>query len=379
MADVKINGIEKSFGHVSVLKGISLDVTDNEFIVLVGPSGCGKSTLLRIIAGLEQQNSGSIMIAGSAVDHLHASQRDIAMVFQSYALYPHLTVAKNISVPLRMKRLNFMQRLPMVGRFMPQTKDILADIERDVAEVTETLGISHLMDRKPGQLSGGQRQRVAVGRAMVRQPQAFLMDEPLSNLDAELRVHMRAEIAELHRRLETTFIYVTHDQAEAMTMADRVALMMDGKLLQVDTPRKMYADPTDIRVAEFIGSPKINILPAQADSGGKVSVGRRPMRGLYSSAKDANVQIGIRPEAVTLEKLHDEGLPSRIVHHENLGSEAYFHAELTIGERVISRMEASTLDKFQTGDEVSVVLDPSNALLFDINGQRIMTKIEEVA
>ena len=232
MASVTIRDIEKSFGSVNVLNGVSIDIEDGEFIVLVGPSGCGKSTLLRIIAGLEQQNAGNISIADELVDNLHASHRDIAMVFQSYALYPHLTVANNISVPLHMRRLSFLQRLPLLGRFMPGHKEIMDGIKRDVDEVTETLGIGALMDRKPGQLSGGQRQRVAVGRAMVRHPRAFLMDEPLSNLDAELRVHMRAEIAELHRRLATTFIYVTHDQAEAMTMADRVAVMMDGDLLQ---------------------------------------------------------------------------------------------------------------------------------------------------
>jgi len=277
MASVTIRDIEKSFGPIRVLNGVSIDIEDGEFIVLVGPSGCGKSTLLRIIAGLEQQDSGNILIGDQPVDGLHASRRDVAMVFQSYALYPHLTVEKNISVPLRMRRLNFFQRFPFVGPLMPGTKEALADIAKDVNEVTETLGISHLMDRKPGQLSGGQRQRVAVGRAMVRHPQAFLMDEPLSNLDAELRVHMRAEIAELHRRLESTFIYVTHDQAEAMTMADRVAVMMDGDLLQVDTPSKVYADPSDIRVAEFIGSPKIKAQFAKRRHGLVIAASRQAL------------------------------------------------------------------------------------------------------
>jgi len=379
MAGVTIREVEKSFGQTPVLKGVSLDIEDGEFIVLVGPSGCGKSTLLRIIAGLEQQNSGSIQIAGEPVDKLHPSLRDIAMVFQSYALYPHLSVEKNIGVPLRMRRLNLAQRLPLIGGWMPGTSEVVAGMNRDVAEVMDTLGIGHLADRKPGQLSGGQRQRVAVGRAMVRHPQAFLMDEPLSNLDAELRVHMRAEIAELHRRLATTFIYVTHDQAEAMTMADRVAVMMDGELLQVDTPSKVYGDPADIRVAEFIGSPKINILPAHVDASGTVSVGDRVMPGLYSSAKGEEIQIGVRPEAVTLGGIKAEGLPCRIVHHENLGSEAYFHAELNIGGRVISRMESSALDNFHTGDEAMIILDPKNALLFNSHGERLMAKIEVVA
>ncbi|MBT3909832.1 MAG: ABC transporter ATP-binding protein [Rhodospirillaceae bacterium] len=379
MASVTIRDIEKSFGSVNVLNGVSIDIEDGEFIVLVGPSGCGKSTLLRIIAGLEQQNAGNISIADELVDNLHASHRDIAMVFQSYALYPHLTVANNISVPLHMRRLSFLQRLPLLGRFMPGHKEIMDGIKRDVDEVTETLGIGALMDRKPGQLSGGQRQRVAVGRAMVRHPRAFLMDEPLSNLDAELRVHMRAEIAELHRRLATTFIYVTHDQAEAMTMADRVAVMMDGDLLQVDTPSNVYKNPTDIRVAEFIGSPKINILAAQVDGAGKITVGDRMLSGLYSSVKGEDIQVGVRPEALTLADIKAEGLPCRIVHHENMGSEAYFHAELNIGGRVISRMDASALDTFATGQEASIVIDPQNALLFGKEGQRLASKIEVAA
>jgi multiple sugar transport system ATP-binding protein len=379
MAGVTIHEIEKSYGDLSVLKGISLDIEDGEFIVLVGPSGCGKSTLLRIIAGLEQQTGGGILIDGKPVDKLHPSSRDIAMVFQSYALYPHLTVAKNMTVPLRMRRLSFMQRLPLIGRWLPGTPDIVAKIYRDVDEAMETLGIAHLRDRKPGQLSGGQRQRVAVGRATVRDPKVFLMDEPLSNLDAELRVHMRAEITELHRRLATTFIYVTHDQAEAMTMADRIAVMMDGELLQVDTPSHIYADPINIRVAEFIGSPKINILPAQADNSGKISVGGWEMSGLYSGDKGKEIQVGVRPEALELGDIKAEGLPCRIVYHENLGSEAFFHAELNIGGRVIIRTDASVLDRLHTGDEATIKLDARNALLFDDAGTRLKTKIELAA
>jgi multiple sugar transport system ATP-binding protein len=275
-----------------------------------------------------------------------------------------------------MRRLNFLQRFPLIGQFIPGSKVAKASIKKDVDEVTEMLGIEELLHRKPGQLSGGQRQRVAVGRAMVRHPQAFLMDEPLSNLDAERRVHMRAEIAELHRRLESTFIYVTHDQAEAMTMADRVAVMMDGDLLQVDTPRNVYANPADIRVAEFIGSPKINILPAQADERGEVSVGKLALEGIISASKNNEIQVGFRPEAVTLEPKGSKGLACRIVHHENLGSEAYFHVELNSGERVISRMDASAIDQFTTGNEACLTLHSKNVLLFDKDGQRIATNDE---
>ena len=214
---------------------------------------------------------------------------------------------------------------------------------------------------------------------MVRHPQAFLMDEPLSNLDAERRVHMRAEIAELHRRLESTFIYVTHDQAEAMTMADRVAVMMDGDLLQVDTPRNIYANPVDIRVAEFIGSPKINILPAQAGQTGEVNIGKMALAGVISTVKNSEIQVGVRPESVTLESKDFPGLACRIVHHENLGSEAYFHVELDSGERVISRMDASAIDQFTTGHEASVKISSKNVLIFDNDGQRIATSNEVVA
>jgi len=282
MANVTIDSVEKSFGTTAVLHGVSIDIRDGEFVSLVGPSGCGKSTLLRIIAGLEHQDGGHISIGDESVDGIRASDRNLSMVFQSYALYPHLTVAENIAVPLRMRALSCWQRLPIIGAFVPGTGAAMAQIKQDVIDAAAMLDISHLLARKPGQLSGGQRQRVAVGRALVREPQAFLLDEPLSNLDAKLRVHMRTEIAELHRRLGATFIYVTHDQAEAMTMSDRIAIMMDGELLQCATPDEVYNDPSDIRVAEFIGSPKINIIPASTDDHGTVALLGQPI-GLTSA------------------------------------------------------------------------------------------------
>ncbi|MQX55353.1 ABC transporter ATP-binding protein, partial [Sinorhizobium meliloti] len=268
MAEISIRSIRKSFGATSVLKDVSLEIADGEFLTLLGPSGCGKSTLLRILAGLEVQTGGSLAIGDHVVDGVRPKRRDVAMVFQSYALYPHMTVAQNMALPLRMRRLSSWQRLPVVGRFLLGTTAVGAEIEKDVMRTAKALGIGHLLARKPGQLSGGQRQRVAVGRAMVRQPAVFLMDEPLSNLDAKLRVQMRAEIKELHQRLGVTFVYVTHDQSEAMTMSDRVAVMLDGELLQVAPPQEIYADPDDLRVAEFIGSPKINILEATLRSDG---------------------------------------------------------------------------------------------------------------
>jgi multiple sugar transport system ATP-binding protein len=259
MAGVSVRAVSKAFGSTQVLKSISLDVAEGEFLTLLGPSGCGKSTLLRLIAGLDAQDSGTIFIGQAQVDALRPKQRNVAMVFQSYALYPHMTVAQNMALPLRMRRLSRAQRLPLLGRLLPGTSAISKSIEAEVARTAAALGMDHLLDRKPGQLSGGQRQRVAVGRAMVRQPAVFLMDEPLSNLDAKLRVQMRSEIKELHHRLGITFIYVTHDQSEAMTMSDRVAVMLDGELIQVAPPQAIYADPVDRRVAEFIGSPKINM------------------------------------------------------------------------------------------------------------------------
>ena len=271
MAKIAIAGIDKSFGETRVLNGVDLAIRDGEFLTLVGPSGCGKSTLLRIIAGLEHQDRGSIAIASKPVDDVAPKDRDLAMVFQSYALYPHLTVAGNMAVPLRMRRQNWLQRFPLLGTLIPGATDIRRGIERDVLAAAQTLGIEQLLDRKPGQLSGGQRQRVALGRAMVREPVGFLMDEPLSNLDAALRLRMRAELVDLHRELGATFIYVTHDQAEAMTMSDRIAVMMDGEILQCASARSRSTTTRPTSVSrKFIGAPTINLLPAEIDGDGDV-------------------------------------------------------------------------------------------------------------
>ena len=248
MANVQFENLFKNYGDIKAVEDFNLKIADGEFIVLVGPSGCGKSTTLRMIAGLEDITAGDIYIDDSLINKVHPKDRDIAMVFQNYALYPHLSVKDNISFGLRA------QKLPKM------------EVENRVLEASETLGLQGLLSRRPGELSGGQKQRVAMGRAIVRNPKVFLFDEPLSNLDASLRVHMRAELSELHRELKATFIYVTHDQAEALTMSDRIAVMMDGDLLQLGPPDEVYENPTDIRVAEFIGSPKMNILPASCDS-----------------------------------------------------------------------------------------------------------------
>ena len=295
MGTISLKNISKSFGSTQVLKDLNVDIIEGEFLTLVGPSGCGKSTLLRIIAGLEQQTSGDVLIDNKNVNRIRASERDLAMVFQSYALYPHLTVRRNLETPLRLRDYSSFERLPLIGNLSPNKKQKTESINQLVSKTSETLKISELLDRKPGQLSGGQRQRVALGRAMVREPVAFLMDEPLSNLDAALRVHMRSELSELHNSLKTTFVYVTHDQAEALTMSSRMAVMIDGNLLQLDTPQEVYDNPSSLSVAQFVGSPKINIFKGTADSGGTVSFLNIKLKR-KSSESNTDLHIGIRPE-----------------------------------------------------------------------------------
>jgi multiple sugar transport system ATP-binding protein len=261
------------FGATRVLSGVSLDVARGEFVALLGPSGCGKTTLMRAIAGIQPVEAGRVLIGGRDVTRAHPSARDVAMVFQSYALYPHLTVAQNIAVPLALRRLSLGQRLPLLGAVWPGGRAGRAAIAAEAAAMAQSLGLAGLLDRKPGQLSGGQRQRVALARAVVRRPSVFLMDEPLSNLDASLRVSTRQEIVAVHRRAGAATLYVTHDQTEALTMADRVAVMLGGEILQIGSPREVYERPADLRVAQFIGSPRINELPATADAGGRLSLG----------------------------------------------------------------------------------------------------------
>src|SRR3954447_19497068 len=246
MASVTLRSISKSFGTTQVLSGIDLDIADGEFLTLVGASGCGKSTLIRIIAGLEPQSTGSVLIDGHTVDHLRPHERHVAMVFQSYALYPHMKVFANIALPLVMSRLRMFERLPVLRWLSARRRSVMAGIAGEVHAVAKQLQIEGLLDRRPSQLSGGQRQRVALGRAMVRQPAAFLMDEPLSKLDAGLRMVMRAELRDLHRRMQTTFVYVTHDQVEALTLSDRIAVMQDGVLQHVGNADEIYERPRNV-------------------------------------------------------------------------------------------------------------------------------------
>ena len=344
-AHLTVASVSKQYGPNPVLKGVSLEVAKGEFIALVGASGCGKSTLLRIIAGLESADDGQILIGDKDVSHTRAADRDVAMVFQSYALYPHLTARQNMAVPLAMRRYNGWQSLPFVGSLMPGRSAIAADIAAQVTTVAESLKISALLDRKPAAMSGGQRQRVALGRAIVRSPQAFLMDEPLSNLDAALRVHTRSEIVDLHRRLGATTIYVTHDQEEALSMADRVAVMKDGRILQLAPPRVVYADPDHLDVAEFIGTPKINIIAADVDQDGYVHIGGTELLSGFQAWAGQVLTLGLRPDHAEL-SVTDEvrgphyRLPFALSRVEFLGSDAIAHGMIPSGGHIRVRRGA---------------------------------------
>lgn len=365
MASITMNNISKSFGTVDVLEGIDLDIRDGEFISLLGSSGCGKSTLLRIISGLETQTGGTLRIGDRDMTGISPKNRSVSMVFQSYALYPHLTVFENMAVPLVMRRLNRVQRLPLVGRFIGNASGIRSDIRMRVEKLAESLDIKTLLDRKPSQLSGGQRQRVALGRAMVREPEVFLMDEPLSNLDTKMRAHMRTELAELHRTLGATFVYVTHDQEEAMTMSDRVALMMDGRILQVASPREIYRNPAHRTVAEFIGSPKINMLSGEVVSPGVMEV--CGVRVPVPHSLEGRSSLGIRPSRLSPTKEREGAWPVRVVNVEDLGSSFLVHSIMSDDTRTISRLDSRDIIP-EVGDEIFLKAQHNCAIHFDADG-----------
>jgi multiple sugar transport system ATP-binding protein len=348
MATVEIQDAAKSFGSTQVIRGVSIDIRDGEFVVLVGPSGCGKSTLLRMIAGLEGIDAGEIRIGGRRVNGLPPKERDIAMVFQNYALYPHLTVADNLAFSLKLRQA-------------PQQ-----EIEQRVAKAAKILGLEPLLARLPKQLSGGQRQRVAMGRAIVRDPQVFLFDEPLSNLDAKLRVQMRTEIRELHQRLKATTVYVTHDQIEAMTMADKIVAMHDGVVEQVGTPLELYDRPRNVFVASFIGSPAMNLLPVKANGQGVLDdAGNRwTVPGVPTSGQ--TLTLGVRPEHL---RLDDAGLDARVQVVETTGSETHLVADAG-GTRLncVLRERVS----LRPGDQVRLGVDKTHLHLFRADsGERL--------
>lgn len=336
MGSINLKQVTKNFGDVAVIKPLDLSIKDGEFMVFVGPSGCGKSTLLRMISGLEDTTSGTIEINGQDATQTPPGKRGLAMVFQSYALYPHMSVRNNIAFPL--KRAN-----------VPQ-----AEIDKKIDQAATKLNLIDYLDRKPSQLSGGQRQRVAIGRAIVREPSAFLFDEPLSNLDASLRVNMRLEISELHKSLNTTMVYVTHDQVEAMTMADRIAVFNAGVIEQVGTPLELYKKPVNQFVAGFIGSPKMNFMNVS---------GNNPV---------AATTIGIRPEhiEITEEKGLWEGTVGVV---EHLGSESFLHVNLTDGTNITVKASGDCM--LQYGDTVQLTASADKLFYFDQAGQNISEQV----
>ncbi len=358
MASVTYDHLTKKFGETVAINDLNIQIEDKEFLVLVGPSGCGKSTALRCLAGLEEISSGRILIGSRDVSNVAPKDRDIAMVFQSYALYPHMSVYDNMAFGLKLR------------------KTPKADIDRRVKQAADRLGIVHLLGRKPKQLSGGQRQRVAVGRAIVREPAVFLFDEPLSNLDAKLRVQTRAEISKLHQSLQTTFIYVTHDQVEAMTMASRIAVMKDGVLQQLDSPQNLYSLPNNIFVAGFIGSPAMNFFDAKLTrSDGRLCVDAGPFNfdipenkaSAYQSHVGRNVVLGVRPEDVhdpnfVPQDIHTALVPGRVEVTELMGNEVYLY--MTTGDKnFVGRVDPRT--KARIGSDLQVAFNLDNMHLFD--------------
>jgi len=372
-----LQGIEKSFGDNRILSGIDLQVRGGEFIALVGPSGCGKSTLLRIAAGLERPDSGRVLLNGQDLTTARAADRDMAMVFQSYALYPHLTARQNMALPLIMRRLNAFERLPWVGPLIGMTRSKLAAIRQEIDQAAQTLKITPLLDRKPSQMSGGQRQRVALGRALVRHPKAFLMDEPLSNLDASLRVHMRAEIAELHRRAGVVTLYVTHDQEEALSTADRVAVMMGGRILQLDTPEAIYRNPLHIDVASFIGSPRINIIPAEVRADRRAYWRDIEIAAGNEWVAPGPVQLAIRPEALLLHADSRPGaIPVSLQRVEFLGVEALCHlvlpdSDVTLVVRHPPELAEGLKERTDSKGALFVSARADEWLAFGANGERV--------
>jgi multiple sugar transport system ATP-binding protein len=354
MANVVLDNVNKIYDNgYHAIHDLSLEIADGEFLVLVGPSGCGKSTALRMIAGLETITDGEMRIGEKVVNDVEPKDRDIAMVFQNYALYPHMTVYDNIGFALKLAKV-------------PKE-----EIDKRVRRAADTLELTTYLDRKPGQLSGGQRQRVAMGRAIVRQPAAFLMDEPLSNLDAKLRVQMRAEIAGIQKELGVTTFYVTHDQVEAMTMGDRVAVMKDGYLQQVDTPLNLYDKPVNLFVAGFIGSPQMNLIKATAKDGqaqiGKYLVPVDPTASKQLGPQHNDITVGVRPEAWRLVTESEGGLPVDVTVVEELGADGFVYGTSDVEgtpSNVIVRV-SSARDSVHKGDTIYVTTDPENVHVFD--------------
>ena len=361
MAGLKLRNVEKSFGSISVIHGVDLDIEHGEFVVFVGPSGCGKSTLLRLISGLEDISSGSIAIGDKDVTDVEPAERGVAMVFQSYALYPHMSVRENMSFGLKM------------------TGHPKAEVDARVAKAADILKLEEMLDRKPKAMSGGQRQRVAIGRAIVREPDVFLFDEPLSNLDAELRVEMRLEIASLHKRIGNTMIYVTHDQTEAMTLADKIVVLRAGIVEQVGSPIELYTNPDNIFVAGFLGSPKMNFFDVNVKSskGSKVVVTGGPLgkQEMEINSRDAKgtsgktVTLGIRPEHFGTVQNSDAKIVGNITAVERLGGVSFLY--VNIGTYLLLTIEEKGITTELSGGKTEIGISAENCMLFDRDGSRI--------
>jgi multiple sugar transport system ATP-binding protein len=365
MSTVELKAVRKSYATVEIIKGVDLSVRDREFVVFVGPSGCGKSTLLRMIAGLEEITAGDLLIDGQRVNDVPPDERGLAMVFQSYALYPHMTVADNMGFALRLAGVS------------------KEDRARKVQAAARILQLEPLLERKPGQLSGGQRQRVAIGRAIVRQPKVFLFDEPLSNLDAALRVQMRIELARLHRELSATMIYVTHDQVEAMTMADRIVVLRSGVIEQVGTPLELYNHPANIFVAGFIGSPKMNLVPVTvAEASGAGTRVRLPRGAMLTLPAESGVlpagspgTLGLRPEGIAFQA--DGPIAGEVSVVEHLGGETLAYVD--VGDGVLATVKVGGDDPVRVGETVRLGVKSREPLLFDAEGRAVAAAPRERA
>lgn len=366
MADLRFVGVHKRYGQVQVVQGIDLQVADGEFLVLVGPSGCGKSTLLRMIAGLEDISDGELWIGNRMVNRVSPRERDVAMVFQSYALYPHMTVRQNLAFGLEVRG------------------ESRALIDERIGQAAQSLGIGGYLDRYPRQLSGGQRQRVAMGRALVRRPQVFLFDEPLSNLDAALRGEVRVELKRLHQEQRTTSVYVTHDQVEALTLADRIVLLHQGRIQQIGRPEELYDRPANRFVAGFIGAPAMNFVEVQKGLAGCWQACGLDLAwpGLAEGVLPAKALLGVRPQDLDLVDSGHAPIQARVDVIEPLGSEAYVHARLTDGSRLATpisfRADPARGRLIRPGDRIGLKLEPSRGHLFDpLNGLRIDSTVAQ--
>ncbi|MEP2704129.1 MAG: ABC transporter ATP-binding protein [Roseibium sp.] len=351
MGAIQLKGVEKWFGDLQVIKGIDLEIQDGEFVIFVGPSGCGKSTLLRLISGLEESSRGAIDIDGKDVTALPPSGRGLSMVFQSYALYPHMTVRENVGFGLK------------------TAGESKAEIDRKVNAASDVLKLTDYLERRPKALSGGQRQRVAIGRAIVREPSAFLFDEPLSNLDAALRVEMRFEIARLHKSLGTTMIYVTHDQVEAMTLADKIVVLQAGEIEQVGSPRELYERPDNLFVAQFIGSPKMNVLPCSVEGDAFSLQGHGGGHYPYAGASEKPVRLGIRPEHIIVVAPEAGHCTGTVEVAEYLGADTFLYVALDGLETILVRINGS--DTIEEGARIGLIFDETRMHFFDADGKSV--------